>query len=159
MLHKEMSRKVLVQFCLCGFLCKDFAALCGPCAYVLVPFSCAWSCVMWDGLRSVAPEITTQALVSKSLCVSLCVPCACIVHSLWMPRSKWMAWTTACLRPRAVLVRSLCRFLVQNHFGSLCSTHPIVHKETGFPCAVLVRIFFRWNFLSLQHSIIIQICI
>ena len=53
-----------------------------------------------------------------------------------------------------VLVRALCvpcaRFLSP---GALCKcTHPNLHKETGFPCAVLVRNLFRYNFVSLQYS-------
>ena len=143
----------------------------------------------WSETETVGPEIPDmqlrplglwpRALVSKSLCVSLCVPCALLVdasgahwdhkshHSplqrrppaalrkvgcrLWRPPLLWIP-------DGAILVRSLCSFLVQKNFGSLC-VHPFKSAQENVlvqyflvpACAVLVRICFRLV-VSIQHS-------
>ena len=77
-------------------------------------------------------------------------PCAALLVQILVQILLEFQNAGTCLKVLVrVLVRALCvpcaRFW---NPGALCKcTHPNLHKETGFPCAVLVRICFRLNFV------------
>ena len=149
--HKDGTRIVLVQSLPCALACAEILlSLCGPCAWVLVHFPCAWSLP-----RSVAPEISECRRLSQSPCAC---PCAVLVHSLCTPRALtgpvWDLERPLCdpcaLPLCAEELRILVRSLIQ-----ICTRFFLVHFFLVQPCAILVRNCFRWNFLSIQYCIYI----
>lgn len=147
-MHKAMSRKVLVQISLCGSLCRHFAilvrSLCvGSCAGSLCVILCdlRWPLGLWP--RKFQNVGACLKVLVRILVHAFCVPCACLVGASVQVDGTW---TTACLRPRAILLRSLCNFLVQDNFGSSCEL-PRNSAQGNWisfhsPCAF----FFRFDF-------------
>ena len=110
--HKEMSRKVLVQISLCGSLCRHFAilvrSLCvGPCAGSLCVILCD---VRWPEVCGPGNHNTGACLkvLVRVLVRALCVHCALLVDaSVQVNGMNHCMFETSC-GPCAVLVPFPC---------------------------------------------------